>query len=248
MDAPLLLTGTLSHRRTGPAANAFSHRASYLLADLSAPPSRFWGPLYGAGGWGIYGLRPAHLWDGRTGLSDIASGLAGPGESALVLTQPHLLGYVFNPLSLYLVVESGAPVERARVRRVWAEVSNRHGGRHRYLLTADAPEPGRFRASFAKEFYVSPFQPMEGHYLLDVAWEERSLSVRVAFSGAGGEGLDARLTLQAEPLTGAALARSTLRHPLTSWATTVNIYRHAIGLLVRGARYRRPPGEEACCE
>jgi DUF1365 family protein len=245
MDAPLLLTGTLSHRRTGPAAHAFSHPARYLLADLAAPPSRRWGPLYGAGGWGIYGLRPAHLWDGRTGLSDIASELAGPGERALVLTQPHLLGYVFNPLSLYLVVESGAPVERARVRRVVAEVSNRHGGRHRYTLTADAPEPGSFRASFAKEFYVSPFQPMEGRYLLDVAWEERSLSVRVAFSGAGGEGLDARLALRAVRFTGAALARSTVRHPLTAWATTAHIYRHAVGLALRGARYRRPPGEAA---
>ncbi|MEK9658610.1 MAG: DUF1365 family protein [Chloroflexota bacterium] len=244
MDAPLLLTGTLTHQRSGPAAGGFSHATRYLLTDLASPPSRRWGPLWGGEGLGLYGLRSQHLWDGATGFAAIRKGLIGSGERVLLLTQPHLLGYVFNPLSLYLVVEDGPPVERARVRRVVAEVSNRHGGRHRYDLTAKAPLPGRFEASFSKEFYVSPFQPMEGEYRLELTFGGEELRVQVSFQGLGGEGLDARLSLHAEPFTGNALARTALRQPLTPWATTANIYGHAVRLALRGARYRRPSERE----
>ncbi|WP_246060098.1 DUF1365 domain-containing protein [Herbidospora galbida] len=81
--------------------------------------------------------------------------LAGHGERAgtvVMLAGRRTLGYVFNPLSVYWC-DTGVVV---------AEVRNTYGGRHRYLLRPDA----HGRAETDKEFYVSPFHPVDGRYTL----------------------------------------------------------------------------------
>ena len=52
----------------------------------------------------------------------------------------------------------------ASLRCVVAEVHNTYGQRHRYLLRTD--DAGRVET--AKEFYVSPFYPVDGHYRMSL--------------------------------------------------------------------------------
>ncbi|MBN9620962.1 MAG: DUF1365 family protein, partial [Actinobacteria bacterium] len=76
-----------------------------------------------------------------------------------MLADARAAGYVFNPLTLFWCHDrSGAVVA------VIAEVHNTYGQRHRYLLRPD--DAGR--AEVAKEFYVSPFYPVDGHYRMSL--------------------------------------------------------------------------------
>ena len=105
-----------------------------------------------------------------------------------MLTQPRVLGYVFNPLSVLLV-----PRRRpARSRAVVAEVHNTYGGRHRYLL-----RPGRIPPTgtprTGKEFYVSPFFPVDGEYRMRLPEPAARLNV------ADQSGRERRTAVHREP-------------------------------------------------
>ena len=86
-------------------------------------------------------------------------GIDVSGDRIVMLANPRMLGYVFNPITVYWCLAVTARVEDA-VRCVVAEVHNTYGGRHCYLLTPDAAG----RASVDKALYVSPFNPVDGSY------------------------------------------------------------------------------------
>jgi hypothetical protein len=78
-----------------------------------------------------------------------------------VLTMPRVLGFAFNPISVwYIHHRSGA------LAVVLYEVNNTFGERHEYLLPVDGTAaPGRaIRQSIPKAFHVSPFMGMDMRY------------------------------------------------------------------------------------
>ena len=80
-----------------------------------------------------------------------------PGGRITALLQARVLGYVFNPLSLFWCCDSDGVL-----RAVIAEVHNTYGQRHAYLLA-----PGTSRAvMIRKRMYVSPFNDVDGYYLV----------------------------------------------------------------------------------
>ena len=100
------------------------------------------------------------------------------GGPVWMLANARVLGYVFNPLSLYWCHRiDGA------LACVVAEVHNTYGERHCYLLHPD--DAGR--ASAAKEFYVSPFLTVDGHYEMSVPRPGERLAVTVARCTSDGE-------------------------------------------------------------
>lgn len=87
------------------------------------------------------------------------------------LLQARVLGYVFNPISVYWCHDSDGVL-----RHVIAEVHNTYGGRHAYLLppTGDAP------AAVKKSLYVSPFNEVDGYYLVRAPEPDESLDVAIS--------------------------------------------------------------------
>ncbi|QUR66205.1 DUF1365 domain-containing protein [Mycobacterium spongiae] len=80
--------------------------------------------------------------------------IAMPDGQITALLQARVIGYVFNPLSVFWCHDRDG-----RLRHVVAEVHNTYGGRHAYLLPpADLP------VVTAKKFYVSPFNKVDGYY------------------------------------------------------------------------------------
>ena len=87
-----------------------------------------------------------------------------------MLANARSAGYVFNPLSLFWCHDpSGALV------CVVAEVHNTYGQRHRYLLRTD--DAGRVDTE--KEFYVSPFYPVDGYYRMSLPEPGERLAVTI---------------------------------------------------------------------
>ena len=85
--------------------------------------------------------------------------------------QARVLGYVFNPISLYWCHDADGTV-----RHIIAEVHNTYGGRHGYLLPPDGDQP----AMVMKKLYVSPFNAVDGHYLVRAPRPEDNLDVRIS--------------------------------------------------------------------
>jgi uncharacterized protein len=93
------------------------------------------------------------------------------GGRITALMQARVLGYVFNPISLYWCHDAAGTV-----RHIIAEVHNTYGGRHAYLLPPDCDQP----AIVMKRLYVSPFNPVDGHYLVRAPRPEENLDVRIS--------------------------------------------------------------------
>lgn len=210
----------VTHTRRELIHRTFSHRAYMWLVDLDELPRLPW--------W----VKPFARFESRDHLGSPAKSIRenltewlgergislGSGQ-ILMLANARVLGYVFNPLSVYWCHDaSGALV------CVVAEVHNTYGGRHCYLLRTD----DHGRASVDKEFYVSPFLEVDGHYVMRLPKPDDRLSVTIALRQNGKTTFSA--TMRGERSTG---LRMLLRRPLMPQRVSALIRRHGIALYFR---------------
>ncbi|MDZ4786533.1 MAG: DUF1365 family protein [bacterium] len=81
-------------------------------------------------------------------------------KSINILTSPRLLGYTFNPVSFYFCLS-----EDKRVVAIFVEINNTFGERHIYKLHLNTTSLIEgISAKHPKEFYVSPFNEVQGDY------------------------------------------------------------------------------------
>ncbi|MFI1147541.1 DUF1365 domain-containing protein [Streptomyces sp. NPDC020817] len=222
---PALYDCVVSHARTAPVRHSFRHLTYMWLVDLDALPRLPWP------------LRPLarfHARDHFAGAPTIRAGLDAylasrdvdlDGGQVLMLAHARVLGYVFNPLTLYWCHDrAGALV------CVVAEVHNTYGQRHCHLLRTD----GAGRAETAKELYVSPFFPVDGHYRMRLPEPRERLEICVQLERAGQRPFTATLHGRHRPATAFALLRAVARRPWSTAAVWAGIRRHGIRLLLRG--------------
>lgn len=175
--------------------------------------------------------------DGATIRGDLQRHLAAhgvdlAGGSVLMLTQARSLGHVFNPLTVYWCRDrAGRPLCTV------AEVHNTHGARHRYLLHPDAAGNART----AKDFPVSPFLPVDGHYRMRLPEPGARLDLAVHLDLPGGRALTATVRGTGRPAGPGTLLRAALRHPFATWAVTAHIRYQGVRLWLRGLSVH-PPG------
>ncbi|GAB2853697.1 DUF1365 domain-containing protein [Actinocorallia aurea] len=216
---PALYECVITHARNAPVRNVFTHRTYLWLVDLDQVPSR--GPL-------ARFLGRDHG-DGGDLRDDLAAFLAGHGVArpgrVLMLCHARVLGHVFNPLTVFWCrAKDGSPLCTV------AEVHNTYGGRHRYLLRPDE----RGRAETAKEFYVSPFLPVDGVYRLSLPEPDGRLALTVALHLPDSPPFTASVRGEGRPATWAAVAAAFLRHPMAPLAGAARIRIKGIGLWARG--------------
>ena len=78
----------------------------------------------------------------------------------MLLTQPRVFGFVFNPVSFWFCFDG-----QNQLYAVVAEVTNTYGTRHSYLCHKPdhSPIAPTDRILADKLMHVSPFQKIEGH-------------------------------------------------------------------------------------
>lgn len=230
-ETPALYEAEVSHRRLERLDYGFTHRLYLWLVDLDDLPRL---PVW---------LRPLarfrsadHCVDGmgsdpeRSIKGNLEAFLAGHGVDlhggrVLMLAHARVLGYVFNPLTLYWCHDhDGAPV------CVVAEVHNTYGGRHRYLLDVDP----HGRARVDKDFYVSPFFTVDGEYRMRVPEPGGTLDVAIALRREGATAFGATLRGTRRPAGVRGVLRAALRHPWVTLHGSAAIRRHGITLWRRG--------------
>ncbi|MGW4562094.1 DUF1365 domain-containing protein [Streptomyces sp. NPDC004561] len=232
---PALYSCAITHVRTAPRRYALRHRTYLWLVDPDRPPRlpRLLRPLAR--------FDPRDHFTGeqptvRAGLDAFlaAHGMSLDGGRVLMLAHARVLGHVFNPLTLYWCHGPGG-----ELRCVVAEVHNTYGGRHSYLLRPDAAQNART----AKEFYVSPFFPVDGHYRMRLPAPGQRLDLTVHLDREGGRALTATVRGTRRPASTAALLRLALRHPWSTLAVSAAIRAHGIRLYLRGLPVRPRPDD-----
>ncbi|WP_406001846.1 DUF1365 domain-containing protein [Streptomyces sp. NBC_00829] len=217
---------TVTHVRTVPSRYALRHRTYMWLTDPDAPPRlpRLLRPLARFEARDHFGgTRPTI----RAGLEAFlaARGVDLDGGPVTMLAHARVLGHVFNPLTLYWCRRrDGSPL------CVVAEVHNTYGERHCYLLRPDDAH----RATVDKEFYVSPFFPVDGAYRMRLPEPDRRLDVTVHLERSEQRPFTATLRGERRPATVRALLRAALHHPWSTLAVSAGIRLHGIRLYLRG--------------
>ena len=239
----------IAHRRPGPPRYRFVYRCFYVLVDIDAlDQACAASPLISHNRFNVLSLHDAdhgphngsalRPWLERT-LADY--GVAWTGGTIQLLTMPRVLGYGFNPISLFYCFDA-----RDELRAVVIEVHNTFGEHHFYVLQgagktlADAPESTK-----AKRFHVSPFFDRRGVYRFHLGplAERLGLGIRL-FDDAGQLRIATALSGQRKALTTGAILRAVCAVPLMSLKVAAAIHWQALKLWLRGAGFRRKPDPE----
>jgi DUF1365 family protein len=166
------------------------------------------------------------------------------GGRVHLLCMPRLLGYGFNPISLWYCEHSDG-----RLRAVVAEVNNTFGDHHDYVLHDHGrPLSWPLRARADKQLHVSPLIDMDCEYRFRLAEPGERLNVFIRQFRAGRFLLAASQTGEARPLTDGQLLRALLRTPLMTFKVMAAIHWQALKIWLRGAPFQRrvpPPLKEA---
>lgn len=169
-----------------------------------------------------------------------AAGIALDGGPIRLLCYPRILGYVFNPLSVYFCHRR----DGALVAIVY-EVNNTFGERHSYLIPVAEPQAMTIRQSSPKRFYVSPFMETEGRYDFRIRAPGESVLVTVNHGDAGGLLLHAAFRGRRVELGDGALAAAFLAFPLMTLKVIAGIHWEALRLWRKGIAFHRRPAPPA---
>lgn len=258
MSAPRsgLFVGKVWHRRWKPKSHSLDYRVFSALIDLDELPElsrrsrvfshnrfnlfslmdRDFGPGHGA---------PLKPWVAE---QLRAAGLPAHDLRVELLCYPRMLGYAFNPLSVYFCrcAADGALIA------ILYEVHNTFGERHCYLIPARSGAEGALRQSCAKSFYVSPFMEMAAEYHFRIvppaarpAAGDR-LAVVIHQKDTAGRLLDASFIAHRRGWSDAALLSLLATHPLMTLKVIAGIHWEALKLWLKGMRLvsrPRPPKE-----
>ena len=227
---PEICLGKVMHRRLRPATHQFSYGVFFLRLPLSqwSDVGNRWFSVNRFNLLSIhskdYGARDGtsvEQW-ARTLLE--TNGLSVADGEIVLQTFPRLLGYVFNPISIYYCHDKSG-VMRAAI----CEVSNTFGERHNYLVAHENGEP--ILASdwliARKVFHVSPFCEIRGYYRFRFEQDAgRAFAQIDHFDGNGDEDKLIVTTIHGTPqlLTSASAIATFLKFPLMTIGVVARIH------------------------
>lgn len=232
-----LYSGSVVHKRLMPHQHILRYSVFSCLFDcnrLEALDARL--RFFSYNRFNLFALYDADHTEGQSlniYLRDIArrSGRGHEISRFMMLCYPRILGYVFNPLTVYFGLDA-----EDRVRLIIYEVRNTFGQRQTYVLPAEADETGLVSQECAKRFYVSPFNAVEGSYSFHATPPASELTLGVALRTHSGPVLKTYFRATRSVLTDATLLRALSR---TGWMTVkviAGIHYEALKLWAKGLR------------
>jgi len=237
-----LYLGDVMHARFRPRRHKLHYRVFSLLLDLDELPAfSATSRLFGYNRRAVLSFWDKDHGDGETGglrawveARLLEAGCFEAGMSLRVLCYPRILGYVFNPLTVYFCyAPDGA------LRAILYEVCNTFGERHTYVIAVSGDEPGPIRHGCPKELYVSPFLPMACFYRFHIEPPGEAILVRIDESDADGPLLVASFAGTRQPMTDRSLLGALLRYPLMTLKVTAGIHWEALRLWWKGVPIHR---------
>ena len=245
-DAAALYFGDVMHARLKPIGHRFSYRVMSLLIDLDRlEAADRQSPLFGVNRRALYSFSEADHGE-RDGSRlrlhaqrrAAERGIDLTGGRVLLLCYPRLLGFTFNPLSVYFCYGADG-----RLALLIYEVRNTFGDIHAYALAVKPDEisAAGVRQTHDKQFYVSPFIEMAMRYHFRVSPPGSCVKLRILETDREGPLLAATFNGRRRGLTTWALLRSLFALPLVTVKIVAAIHWQALRLWLKGARLQPRP-------
>ena len=159
------------------------------------------------------------------------------GGRVELLCFPRVLGYVFNPLSIWYCRHRDGSL-----RAVLCEVRNTFGESHAYLLHEQGrPMQWPVRDQHDKDFHVSPFIDMDARYHFRLGEPAERLQVMIHEYQEDALMLVAAQVGHRRPFTTGELLKATFAIPLMTFKVMALIHWQALKIWLKGARFHRKP-------
>ena len=144
-----------------------------------------------------------------------------------LLCYPRILGYVFNPLSVFFIYN-----QQSKLIAIFYEVKNTFGEQHTYIFKINKQQQA-LQHDCSKKFYVSPFLEMNCTYYFKIAQPGNTISIVINQHDELGKILYASQDGTKKILTNASLIKTYLEHPLMTFKVIVAIHFEAMKLWLK---------------
>ncbi|HEY6629519.1 MAG TPA: DUF1365 domain-containing protein [Acidimicrobiia bacterium] len=236
-----LYRGTVRHTRLRPVHHDFKYRVYYGLWDIDELDRLDRSlRLFSLDRFNLFSIdRRDHGAEDGTSLRAwvvkilARAGVELNGGRIDLLAYPRVLGYVFNPISVWYCYDL-----ENRLMAVVHEVRNTFGDKHSYVVPIDGRDLSH---EFEKHLHVSPFNDMDSNYSFSMTRPGEHLSLGISQGDDNGHFLRAGLSLTRIPLTDLNLMRLFWSHPLLTLKVVGGIHWEAVRLWFKGARFHRRP-------
>ena len=147
-----------------------------------------------------------------------------------LLCYPRILGYVFNPLSVFYVYD-----KKDNLISILYEVKNTFGEQHTYIF--EVKNNNILQHSCSKKFHVSPFIEMNCNYFFKILKPGEKISVIIDQYQSNEKLLYASQDGKRVDFTSAELIKSYLKHPLMTFKIISAIHFEAFKLWAKGIKF-----------
>ncbi|MGI9585982.1 MAG: DUF1365 domain-containing protein [Acidimicrobiia bacterium] len=159
------------------------------------------------------------------------------GGSVQLLAFPRILGYTFNPLSVWFI-----HAKDGTLSGVLYEIRNTFGHSHSHLVVlsdTDTTADRGLRHGFDKTLHVSPFFDQIGRYEVALKPPDDAFSIAITyFDDEGDRLLSASQIGTRIELSSRSLLKQFFTKPLLTFKVLAGIHVHAVRLFLKGAKYR----------
>ena len=233
MSRAQILFGRVFHCRRRPVRHAFAYSVFFLRVPLSAFADAGRG-IFSVDRWNLLSLlardhgprdgSPLEPWV-RARLAE--AGVRGADGEIALQAFPRVLGYVFNPISIFYCHDRSG-----ELRAVLCEVANTFGERHNYVLAHPDGRPigARDWMRAGKVFHVSPFCEVDGYYRFRFAGDAARQFAQIDYHDRDGKLLVTAIEGAARPVDAASLARALFGYPLMTVGVVARIHWQALRL------------------
>ena len=147
-----------------------------------------------------------------------------------LLCYPRILGYVFNPLSVFYVYNNDE-----KLISILYEVKNTFGEQHTYIFKVE--NNNLLQHNCIKKFHVSPFIEMDCNYFFRILKPAEKISVIIDQYQSNEKILYASQDGKRTEFTSSELIKSYLKHPLMTFKIISAIHFEAFKLWAKGIKF-----------
>lgn len=240
MTSSCLYECTVMHRRLLPKRHEFVYKIFLFFLDLDEIDHlEKEVPVFSANESNLYSLRSEDYFQFQSGAirENLLTFLKSEGFERVparvrLLTLPRLLGYTFNPVSIFFCSDES---DRPLISVI--QVGNTFGELKPYVVPLDSAS-GRFQARLPKLFYVSPFSDLD--LAFDFRFDRPGERLRILIDDYAGEEKSLITTLTGErvELTLGNLLFLTLKYPFVTLKIITLIHWEALRLWIKKIPHR----------
>ncbi|MFK7902360.1 MAG: DUF1365 domain-containing protein [Nitratireductor sp.] len=243
-DAPIsIYNGKVMHARLKPVLHRFSYKMASILIDLDRLEDAGKCSLY----FSINSPNVISFYERHHGARNdvslrtqveemLASQNIERPHKIQLLCYPSVLGYTFNPLSVYFCFDS-----KNQIKALIYQVNNTFGESHSYIIPVSKNKQSiaGIRQQANKAFYVSPFIDMDMKYWFRVKAPSKEVAIRILETDKNGPLLSATFYGKHLIANGTNFAKIIFQTMGIAWKATIGIHYEALKLWAKGLKVRK---------